>query len=565
MANQAIAIYSADIQGCYFEGGDDWSDPCGVTSTGDSVAIELRDDRFTISDCKFLYTTVQTTAGGSDGAISGNVFTSSQVNLNGGSGIVFSGNAFDGSNLGYLSPKYQESNLNVVYSFAGLNVVGNTFALSGIKLHWGAYHNEWVISDNIFVGGDGITMNGSFPGSTSFRLAQFEITGNEMSGFWEGQKGGIWLGETDSEVSEGLIANNLISVRDTEMIAGHDALIQIASLENSIDQGVQIKNNNLYSWNPNRPWGIKIESQFGVSAYTGWEWGVQGNTLTGTEGIHIYGGQSATVDGNTMQKPEPTGSNGTFWADQVAGQIWVEVEQTAIVQNNYIGAGAKTQKSGGGKKAVIYVDADYGSILNNSVEAHEITGTSGVDYAIRGNGAFYYNGNNYMGIGTSWASASGKTALGRPLFVEGSGATMGENNMCFDTSTATNVKYDLLRQIFSSKEGVVATATGGIRIPFQEDGQIVGVSAMCDVAPTGASILVDVHNSEIPGTIFSTQANRPEILATEFSSAVEVPDNVWVNAGQYLQVEIDQVGSTVAGEDLSVLIEWVRNCADPYP
>jgi hypothetical protein len=75
-----------------------------------------------------------------------------------------------------------------------------------------------------------------------------------------------------------------------------------------------------------------------------------------------------------------------------------------------------------------------------------------------------------------------------------------------------------------------------------------------NTAPTDASILVDIHKNGT--TIFTTQSNRPAISSTNFTgqtTVIEVP--TWA-AGEYLQVNVDQVGSTIAGADLSVHILW---------
>ena len=65
-------------------------------------------------------------------------------------------------------------------------------------------------------------------------------------------------------------------------------------------------------------------------------------------------------------------------------------------------------------------------------------------------------------------------------------------------------------------------------------------------------MIVDVNKNGV--TIFSNQANRPTIAAattTDDANAIDLPN---VAAGQYLTVDIDQVGSTTPGSDLSVTI-----------
>jgi len=74
-------------------------------------------------------------------------------------------------------------------------------------------------------------------------------------------------------------------------------------------------------------------------------------------------------------------------------------------------------------------------------------------------------------------------------------------------------------------------------------------------APTGAALIIDINDNGT--TIFST---RPEIDAgstTEDNNHV-ISDSA-IAAGAELTMDIDQVGSTVAGEDLTVLL----HCKEP--
>ena len=85
---------------------------------------------------------------------------------------------------------------------------------------------------------------------------------------------------------------------------------------------------------------------------------------------------------------------------------------------------------------------------------------------------------------------------------------------------------------------------------------INGVRASVGTAPAGASIIVDINKNGT--TIFTTQGNRPTIaIAGNTSGNVTNMDVTTVAAGDYLTVDIDQIGSTTAGADLTVQIEVV--------
>lgn len=106
-----------------------------------------------------------------------------------------------------------------------------------------------------------------------------------------------------------------------------------------------------------------------------------------------------------------------------------------------------------------------------------------------------------------------------------------------------------------SMGGTLVLATGKGRW-FNDTGQtlvITGVRASVGTAPTGSSILVDVNLGGT--TIFTTQGNRPAITATNFTSGKVTNMNVtsWTS-GTYLSVDVDQIGSSVAGADLTVQV-----------
>lgn len=83
---------------------------------------------------------------------------------------------------------------------------------------------------------------------------------------------------------------------------------------------------------------------------------------------------------------------------------------------------------------------------------------------------------------------------------------------------------------------------------------IRSVRAVVRTAPTGASVLVDVNVNGT--TVYATQGNRPTIAAgatnsgksTGFSGST-IPD------GAAVTVDIDQIGSTVAGAELTVQVD----------
>lgn len=78
--------------------------------------------------------------------------------------------------------------------------------------------------------------------------------------------------------------------------------------------------------------------------------------------------------------------------------------------------------------------------------------------------------------------------------------------------------------------------------------KLVGVRAKALTGNTGADLLIDIHNGGT--TIFTTQSNRVTIAdgATEGAAGtIELPV---LDEGDVITVDVDQVGSTVAGSDV---------------
>lgn len=71
-------------------------------------------------------------------------------------------------------------------------------------------------------------------------------------------------------------------------------------------------------------------------------------------------------------------------------------------------------------------------------------------------------------------------------------------------------------------------------------------------APTGSSIIVDVNKNGT--TIFTNQANRPQIPAGEHEDESGPPDVTALAKNDRLDVDVDQVGSSTPGADLTVMV-----------
>jgi hypothetical protein len=105
-----------------------------------------------------------------------------------------------------------------------------------------------------------------------------------------------------------------------------------------------------------------------------------------------------------------------------------------------------------------------------------------------------------------------------------------------------------------SKQGTLVVGTGVLRI-YNDTGKtltFVKVRISVGTAPTGATIIVDVNKNGT--TIFTTQGGRPVIAISGNTGTSTAMDVTTLADGDYLTVDIDQIGSTIAGSDLTIQV-----------
>ena len=118
------------------------------------------------------------------------------------------------------------------------------------------------------------------------------------------------------------------------------------------------------------------------------------------------------------------------------------------------------------------------------------------------------------------------------------------------THTGLSIKESI---VFNFK-GDLMEVDGELRWYPPYDITITDVRISVGTAPTGSTIEVDVNNGGT--TIFTTQSLRPIIATSGFFDLSGTPNgDVTLTADtDYITVDIDQVGSTIAGRDLVVTI-----------
>ena len=96
----------------------------------------------------------------------------------------------------------------------------------------------------------------------------------------------------------------------------------------------------------------------------------------------------------------------------------------------------------------------------------------------------------------------------------------------------------------------VAAGKAIFRVPFAC--KIKAMSIAVDATSVGSSQIFDVNKNGT--TLFTTQANRPAIAVGAFSAVGGAAAANTFTAGQVVTVDIDAVGSTEAGRNVSVTL-----------
>lgn len=108
-----------------------------------------------------------------------------------------------------------------------------------------------------------------------------------------------------------------------------------------------------------------------------------------------------------------------------------------------------------------------------------------------------------------------------------------------------------------SAQGVLTVRTGKSKVQLLGSGLIVAVKGWLDTPATGATTFkVDINKNGT--TIYGTQANRPTWVASANAATVGSHSVTTYADGDQLSCDIDAIGSTVAGSDLTITIWLLR-------
>lgn len=136
-------------------------------------------------------------------------------------------------------------------------------------------------------------------------------------------------------------------------------------------------------------------------------------------------------------------------------------------------------------------------------------------------------------------------------------ATMESRLADLITALGADFKLDTIPLVFSAA-GALTTRTGASKVQLLGSGVIVAVKGYLSTAPTGATTFkVDVNKNGT--TIYgTTHTNQPTWTASANAATVGSHSVTTYADGDQLSVDIDAIGSTIAGSDLTVTVWCLR-------
>ncbi len=228
---------------------------------------------------------------------------------------------------------------------------------------------------------------------------------------------------------------------------------------------------------------------------------------------------------------------GNWLSGDTAGALIVNGDDNVIVGNFF--------------RTGVFVNGDDNTIVGNTIRMF-----NGPDNAV-----IVAGDRNYVGDNRYVNDAGGTpSAVGLEIVSGATDTIVGVNDFAQATlpitDAGTGTIYKNTRELTWTVAGTLSTGTGVDRRRLPEDVFIIDAATAVDTAPTDATLIVDFHLNGT--TIFTTQGNRPTVAIAGNDSGLAIPDVTAGAAAQYLTMDIDQIGSTVAGADLTGIVRYVN-------
>jgi hypothetical protein len=109
--------------------------------------------------------------------------------------------------------------------------------------------------------------------------------------------------------------------------------------------------------------------------------------------------------------------------------------------------------------------------------------------------------------------------------------------------------------IIWTRDGEVGATVGQLPYRFLFDAVLVSWTAALGTACTGSPIIIDLNLNGT--TLFPDQDDRM-FISPNVTAPPVIPLGITVSEGDFLTLDVDDVGSTLSGEDLSVFVRYEK-------
>jgi hypothetical protein len=155
----------------------------------------------------------------------------------------------------------------------------------------------------------------------------------------------------------------------------------------------------------------------------------------------------------------------------------------------------------------------------------------------------YWLGSSYVATGDTTGQTPGASSAWGILVSKGDTGTTGSAGPVGPTVLPLSYSY----------YGTIQTVTGSLRL-YNDTGRTLTfqkIRATCGIAPTGSAAIVNVKKNGTPITLTGDRATIAPTALTATTTTFSVPT---IADGEYITIDVDQVGSTFAGSDLVVSV-----------
>lgn len=110
--------------------------------------------------------------------------------------------------------------------------------------------------------------------------------------------------------------------------------------------------------------------------------------------------------------------------------------------------------------------------------------------------------------------------------------------------------------IYFGRDEEVDVVVGEQMFLFGFDAQLIKAYTIIRTAPQGNPVVLDINVNDV--SIWTNPNDRLKILAGQNRGEVVLPTPLAIQEGDYVTVDIDEIGTTVPGANLSVFILYRR-------